>query len=613
MADELRFELLGPVRAWRGDDEVALGSPQQRSLLAFLLLQDGTPVTAGQAVAALWDGEPPPAAVGMVRSYVSRLRRALGPGAVGSVAGGYAVRAGHTDLTEFRRLLAAARSARRSGDGDAAAAATALRSALALWHGTPLAGVPADFAAFERVRLAELRLTALEDLAAADIGAGRPAEAAADLAELTAEEPLRERPRELLMLALYRSGRQADALAVFADVQRRLSGELGLYPGPDLRAMQRRILAADPALDPPEAVPAAPSSFARPATRPCQLPPDLPAFVGRRDEFAAAADALTPSAEGVPVVGVEGLAGIGKTAFAVHLGRMLPHFTEGHLFVDLGSSADPLTELLYGIGVRAGELPGSAGERATLWRTLSADRRLLIVLDDARDGEQVRSLLPGAGGAAVVVTARRRLYGVPAIRWLTLGVLSEPEARTLLERLVGAERLRPEPDAVRTLLGNAGGVPHVIQAAGERIASRPGWTMTDALRRLGHPDPGSPVLPPECAVIEGPYESALAQLAPEQARALRLLSLPDVAELPVAEAAAVLDLPVRDALQLVESLVDVHLLVAAGPDAYTFYPPLRAFARRRAHSDDGTEVTEAALARLDRMRRAERSLLGVGA
>lgn len=589
MTDELRFELLGPVRAWRGDDEVALGSPQQRSLLAFLLLQDGTPVTAGQAVAALWDGEPPPAAVGMVRSYVSRLRRALGPGAVGSVAGGYAVRAGHTDLTEFRRLLAAARSAWRSGDGDAAAAA-ALRSALALWRGTPLAGVPADFAAFERVRLAELRLTALEDLAAADIGAGRPAEAAADLAELAAEEPLRERPRELLMLALYRSGRQADALAVFADVQRRLADELGLYPGPDLREMQRRILAADPALDLPDAVPAEPypaPSFAGPVARPCQLPPDLPDFVGRHEELAAAAAALTPSAGTVPVVGVEGLARIGKTAFAVHLGRTLPHFTEGHLFVDLATSADPLTELLRGIGVPAAELPGSAGERATLWRTLSADRRLLIVLDDARDGAQVRSLLPGAGGAAVLVTARQRLYGLAATRWLTLGVLPGDDSRALLERLVGAERLRREPDAVRTLLGRAGGLPQVVQTLGERIASRPDWTLAVALERLHRPEPGSPVRPPECSAIEDPYDAMLVGLAPEQVRAFLLLSVPELPEVTPALAAQVLGLPLDAAAALVESLVDLHLLTATGPGTYAYVAPLRTFARHRARESYG--------------------------
>lgn len=588
MADELRFEVLGPVRAWRGDDEIALGSPQQRSLLAYLLLQDGTPVTTAQLVDALWDAAAPPAAVGMVRSYVSRLRRTLGPEVLASVAGGYAVRAGSVDLTEFRRLLAVA----RRSDGDAAA--TALRSALALWHGTPLAGVTADFAEFERVRLAELRLTALEDLAAADIGAGRPAEAAADLAELVAEEPLRERPRELLMLALYRSGRQADALAVFADVQHRLSDELGLYPGPDLRAMQQRILTADPALDAP-AAPAAPPaepqltpSSTGSVVRPCQLPPDLPEFVGRREELAAAAAALTPSAGTVPVVGVEGLTRIGKTTFAVHLGRSLhTEFPDGHLFVDLGTSSDPLAELLRGIGVPAGELPDSAGERATLWRTLSADRRLLVVLDDARDGEQVRSLLPGAGGAAVLVTARQRLYGLPATRWLTLGPLPDGDSHALFERLVGADRLRAEPDAVRTVLTRAGGLPQVVQALGERVASRPDWTLAAAVERLHSPEPGAPVRAPECSSIEDPYDTMLLGLVPEQTRAFLLLAVPEAPEITPALAAQVLGLPLPEASELVESLVDLHLLTATGPDTYAYVAPLRKFARNRARESYG--------------------------
>ncbi|MBB5786436.1 BTAD domain-containing putative transcriptional regulator [Jiangella mangrovi] len=594
MADELRFEVLGPVRAWRGDAEIALGSPQQRSLLAFLLLQDGTAVTTAQLVAALWPDEPPPAAVGMVRSYVSRLRRALGPAVVASVAGGYAVRLDSPDdldLTVFRRLLA---TARRS-DGDPAA--TALRSALALWRGTPLAGVAADFAEFERVRLAELRLTALEDLAAADIDAGRPAEAAADLAELVAEEPLRERPRELLMLALYRSGRQADALAVFADVQHRLSEELGLYPGPGLQELQRRILTAEP-VPPAPAAPTAPAaapvepqltpSFTGSVQRPCQLPPDLPEFVGRHEELAVAAATLTPSSGTVPVLGVDGLARIGKTTFAVHLGRSLPmEFPDGHLFVDLGTSADPLAELLRGLGVRAGELPDSTGERATLWRTLSAGRRLLVVLDDARDGDQVRSLLPGAGGAAVVVTARQRLYGLAATRWLTLGVLPDGDALALFERLVGAERLRAEPDAVATLLTQAGGLPQVVQALGERIASRPDWTLRAAVERLHAPEPDAPVRAPECSSIEDPYDAMLIGLVPEQTRAFLLLAVPEVVEITPSFAAEVLGLPLGEAADLVESLVDVHLLTATGPDTYAYVAPLRRFARNRARESYG--------------------------
>ncbi len=246
MAEGLRFEVLGPVRAWRDGTEIDLGSPQQRAILAILLLQAGTTASPEQLISAIWSGAAPRAAVGMVRSYVSRLRRVLPAGVIESVVGGYVLRAGEVDIAELQRQLGVAREARRAGDEQAVA--TALRAALRLWHGTPLAGVNGDYAEVERTRLGQLRLTVIEDLAAADIESGRHVEAAAELADVIAEDPLRERPRELLMLALYRSGRQAEALEIFTQVRHLLHGELGLEPGPDLREMQRRILAADPAL-----------------------------------------------------------------------------------------------------------------------------------------------------------------------------------------------------------------------------------------------------------------------------------------------------------------------------------------------------------------------------
>ncbi|MEV7038310.1 BTAD domain-containing putative transcriptional regulator [Amycolatopsis sp. NPDC051061] len=220
MTDAMRFEVLGPVRAWRGDVEIELGPPQQRTALAVLLLQEGTPLSPSQLVSALWGGAEPRAAVGVVRSYVSRLRHAGVP--IESTGGGYAIRPVSLDLTEFQRLQSSVRP-------------DALGAALLLWHSTPLAGVNGDYAEAARVRLVQLHLTAREDLAAADIAAGRAAQAVAALTDLIAEEPLRERPRELQMLALYRSGRQAEALDVYARTQRLLEAELGLDPGPELQ------------------------------------------------------------------------------------------------------------------------------------------------------------------------------------------------------------------------------------------------------------------------------------------------------------------------------------------------------------------------------------------
>jgi len=604
VAEGLRFEVLGPVRAWRDGTEIDLGSPQQRAILAILLLQAGTTASPEQLISAIWSGAAPRAAVGMVRSYVSRLRRVLPPGVIESVGGGYVLRAGEVDIAELQRQLGVAREARRAGDEQAVA--TALRAALRLWHGTPLAGVNGDYAEVERTRLGQLRLTVIEDLAAADIESGRHVEAAAELADVIAEDPLRERPRELLMLALYRSGRQAEALEIFTQVRHLLHGELGLEPGPDLREMQRRILAADPTLMARVEPAAAP-----PPRPPTQLPPDLRAYVGREQQLTLAVDALTPSDAGVPMIGIEGLAGIGKTTFAVHIGHAVAaNFPDGQLFVDLGAADEPLAEALRGIGVPDAGLPRSFSERVTLWRTLTTGRRLLIVLDDATDDEQVRSLLPGSGGSAVVITARRRLYGLAYVHWMKLDGLRPDDSVTLLELLIGADRVRPEAAAVRELVRHTAGLPQVLQAVGARIAARPAWTIADAMQRLGRPEHGSPDSPPECEAIERPYESVLAQLSAPQARAFRLLALADGPDIPLAAAAAALNLPVNDTARLLESLVDIHLLETGGLDRYYYREPLRVFARGRAQVDD---ESQAALTRLVRFYSSAKDRLPSGA
>jgi DNA-binding SARP family transcriptional activator len=572
VSGELRFEVLGPVRAWVGDRELELGTPQQRAILGILLLRGGATATPDQLINAVWGPAAPRAAIGVIRSYVSRLRRVLPKDVIESAGGGYSLRTANLDLTEFTRHIEAARGA------EPHTAARELRAALVLWRGTPLAGVNGDYAEFERTRLTQVRLAAVEDLAAADIESGRLAEAAAALAEVIAEQPLRERPRELLMLAHYRAGRQADALAVFAEIQHLLADELGLDPGPGLRDMQRRILAADPELAEHVGV--------------SQLPPDLPDFVGRADELAAIVNTL----DRVPVVGIEGLAGIGKTTLAVHIGHAVAErFPDGQVFVDVGATPDPLAELLRAVGVT--DLPAPA-ERPALWRARTAGRRLVVVLDNARDTDQLRDLMP-ASGSVVLITARRLLYGVRYARWRTLTGLRPDESMELLERIIG-ERVRREPDHARELALVSAGLPQVLAAVGARIASRPEWTLAAARDRLGHLPPEAPVQRPECGAIQGPYESALADLSPAQAQAFRLLGVADGPDISLAAAAAVLDRPVGETAALLESLVDVHLLELSGVDRYYFHQPVRVFARGRADLDDGPAAVQAALTRLVR-------------
>ncbi|MEV4318817.1 BTAD domain-containing putative transcriptional regulator [Actinocrispum sp. NPDC049592] len=589
MSGQLRFEVLGPVRAWLGAAEVELGTPQQRAILGILLLRNGGVAMPEQLVAAIWGVTAPRAAGSTVRTYVSRLRRALGP-VIESVGGGYALptEPGTLDVTDFERLVNAAREARHTGD--LTAEANLLRAALALWKGTPLAGVRGEYAEQERARLMQLRLAAVEDLAAADLELGRHAEAEAGLVPLVIEQPLRERPRELLMLALYRSGRQAEALAVYQEAQRLLSGELGLDPGPELREMQRRILKSDPSLAGPMAVhqPPAPQLV----EPPMQLPPDLPAYTGRSGIAEEMVKALVPSATHVPMIGLTGVPGVGKTALAVHVGHQLAaQFPDGQFFADMAWPGKPMSGLLRGMGVPAGEVPDSLSERSALWRSLTADRKVLLVMDDVQDLERVKLLMPGPGGPVVILTSRQRWIGLPHVRWLKVDGLPEDESLALLETLVGAARVRAELADASRLAELTSGLPQVLHAIGARLASRPGWSLATAAQRLGRRQ-----LEPQ--VIEGPYQTAMKALTPEQARAFRLLAVPDGPDITIPAAAAVLGLSIDDTAVLLDSLADVHLLEPGTSERYSFLGPVRAFARGRALTEDGEACCHEALVRL---------------
>ncbi|MFF7330938.1 BTAD domain-containing putative transcriptional regulator [Streptomyces sp. NPDC090306] len=601
-----RFCVLGPVRAWRGETPLNTGSPQQRALLAALLVRDGRTATAAELIDALWGTEPPSQALAALRTYASRLRKVLDPNVLVSESGGYAL---HTpgphalDLTVAQEWAAVAEKARAAGD--LTRARGALRSALDLWEGEPLAGVPGPYAEAQRVRLTEWQLQLQEACAELDLEQGGHAEAVSELTALTAAHPLRERLRELLMLALYRGGRQAEALAVYADTRRLLAAELGVEPGPGLRELQQRVLNADPGL----AEPAEPA--AEPAVtpvRPAQLPAAVQDFTGRTAHVAELSSALSTAGGRVMAVSaLAGIGGVGKTTLAVQVAHQAREtFPDGQLYVDLQGAgprpAEPgavLGAFLRALGTPDATIPDSAAERAALYRSVLDGRRVLVLLDNARDAAQVRPLLPGADGCAALITSRVRMVGLAGAHLIDLDVMSPEEALRLFTRIVGAERVAGEREASLDVVAACGFLPLAIRIAASRLAARRTWTVSvlaaklaDERRRLDELRAGD-------LAVKATFELGYGQLEPAQARAFRLLGLADGPDMSLAAAAAVLDLPADDAEDLLESLVDASLLESAAPGRYRYHDLVRLYARSCAERDEHPPgERDAALSRL---------------
>lgn len=589
----LRFSVLGPVRAWRGADSLPTGSPQQRALLAALLLREGRTATAGELIDALWGEEPPSQALAAVRTYASRLRKVLDPDVLVSESGGYAIRSlsdGALDLAVAQELATDAEKAKNSGD--LCHARSLLNKTLNLWDGEPLASVPGPYAETQRARLEEWRLQLLESRLDMDLEQGCHAEAVSELTALTAAHPLRERFRELLMLALYRSGRQAEALAVYADTRRLLADELGVDPRPGLKELQQRILQADPNLAEPSAPVAEPAVA---PVRPAQLPATVSDFTGRASFVSELGDVLA-SAEGrvMAVSALAGIGGVGKTTLAVHVAHQARGaFPDGQLYVDLqgagARAAEPETVLgafLRALGAADSSIPDSLEERAALFRSMLDGRRVLVLLDNARDAAQVRPLLPGTEGCAALITSRMRMVDLVGAHLVDLDVMSPEEALQLFTKIVGAERVAAEREAALDVVAACGFLPLAIRIAASRLAARRTWTVSvlaaklaDERRRLDELQAGD-------LAVKATFELGYGQLEPAQARAFRLLGLADGPDISLAAAAAVLDLPVEATEDLLESLVDTSLLESAAPGRYRYHDLVRLYARACAERDE---------------------------
>ncbi|WP_234357071.1 AfsR/SARP family transcriptional regulator [Streptomyces sp. NBRC 110028] len=578
--------------------------------MCVLLLRQGRTATADELVDAVWGETPPPEVIAGLRTYAFRLRRKLGPGVLVSEAGGYALRAGPEtlDLELCRRYEAQARRAR--AEGDPSEARKLLHTALGLWDGQPLAGVPGPYAQAQRGRLQEWRLALWEAGFELGLESGLHTEMVSELTAFTAEHPLRERPRGMLMLALYRSGRQAEALGLYADTRRLLAAELGVDPGPDLERLHQRILRADPALAAPPAAPMDAAAVHPTVPRPAQLPAPPTDFTGRR----AAVDALRgqllrPRGTAVAVAAVHGLGGVGKTALAVYVAQSVrEHFPDGQLYADLmghgprpAEPAAVLGTFLRALGTPPAALPEGTQERAALYRSLLADRRVLVLLDNAHSAARIRPLLPGARGCAVLVTSRARMADLDGAGLVGLDVMDPPEALALFTRIVGPARAAEEPEACQETVAACGFLPLAIRIAAARLAARPAWKVTSLTRRLADEHHRLHELRTGDLAVEASFALGYGQLPPEQARAFRLLALPDVPSLSLPTAATVLRRDPRGdraTASLLESLVDLSMLESAASDRWHYHDLLRLYARERAEAEETGAERRAVLARL---------------
>jgi DNA-binding SARP family transcriptional activator/tetratricopeptide (TPR) repeat protein len=622
----LRFAVLGPVLAWRDGVELDLGTPLQRSILAMLLLREGRAATPGELIDAVWGEDAPPRALGALRTYVSRLRTVLEPDRsrrtrpelLTSVGRGYALRVepAWLDLGVFQRETAAAETARRSGD--IGHAAELLRGALGLWSGEPLAGAVGPYAEQQRDRLIERRIGTVEALMELDLELGRHADVVAELIALTAQHPLRERLRAQLMLAYYRCGRQAEALSVFTDTRNALIEELGIEPGSELTDLHRRILAADPSLAPVKAAepvrpgPPEPTdedrAEAEPVVdmpKPAQLPAAVTDFTGRTS-LVNRLLTLLGGGEGVPVAAVSGIGGVGKTTLAVHVAHLAEElFPDGQLYADLrgyGNEPTPpetaLVAFLRALGIPVDVIPDGLAERAALFRSLLADRRMLVLLDNARDAEQVEHLLPGSAGCAAIVTGRGKLADLPAARLIDLDVMEPDEALSLLSAVAGPDRVAAERAPAMDVVAACGFLPLAVRIVASRLAARPSWTVASLVPRLADERRRLDEMKIGNLAVSATFALGYGQLDARQARAFRLLSLPNGSDISVFAAAAVLDLSPFAAEDLLESLVDASLLEAPAPGRYRFHDLLKLFARRKAEETDTPAERALALRRL---------------
>ncbi|MBG0829051.1 tetratricopeptide repeat protein [Planomonospora sp. ID67723] len=617
----MEFRVLGALEVASEGRHLDLGGSRQQVVLAVLLLNADRPVTTERLMEAIYGDNPPATSRAQVQICVHALRRLFSANnaleVIATRPQGYALQVDddQIDARRFENLVLKARKAR---DGHSfEEAVTHYRDALALWRGPALEGIESRLVQSAASRFAEQQITANEDCIQLELNLGRHHELVSELTRLVEEHPLREQLVGHLMTALYRSGRQAEALQVYRNARRTMIDELGIEPNERLQQLESAILTSDESLDPPDpptrisveprlALPAVPS----------MLPADIADFVGRQKQIDMIRQRLTVASSGaarfaVPIVTIAGQAGIGKTTIAVRAAHSVAeHFPDGQLYADLhGGTSRPVSPMqvlerfLRALGLPGTTLPDSLDERAETYRMLLAGRRMLIMLDDATTESQVLPLLPGDPASAVIVTSRSRLGGLAGVTQVDVDLFDSVQSLDLLSHIAGAERMQSEPESSVALAELCGHLPLALRIAGARLAARPHWSveqlterLRDGARRLDelmHGDMGIR------ASLSLTYEG----LSEETRRLFRRLAVLDSHVFSAWTSAALLDQPLADAQDLLDDLADAQLVdvISTGRHIntqYRFHDLIRVFARERLAAEESPAERTSALSRV---------------
>jgi DNA-binding SARP family transcriptional activator len=610
----LDIRVLGSVEAEIHGADVNLGPRQQRLVLGLLALEAGRLVSVDRLVELIWPVSAPRTAEHAVRVCVSRLRAALSAAGAGAEDAsiiakgpGYLLRTdpARIDAHRFQKLIDRARGA------EDATAVALLEDALGLWRGPALADAAEEVRARLCAGLEESRLAAAEDRLDALLRLGSHRQALGELTALARARPDRERVIELLMLALHRGGRTSQALDTYRETRARLREELGIEPGERLRNLELRILREDPALCPPETQ-AAPTPDTAPVRAPALLPPGIADFTGRDAHLRWLSEMIPQGSAAMPIAVIAGSAGVGKTALAVRWAHSVrDRFPDGQLYIDLrGCTLDApvrpeqaLAHFLRATGVPPGQVPVDAAEAAGMFRSLLADKRMLVLLDDACSAEQVRPLLPASSGCQVVITSRNRLDGLVArdsARRATLEVLSLPEALTLLGRMLGEDRVAAEPEAAAELARTCALLPLALRIAAAQLSGQPGRLIRDHLAELRRGDLLAKLenAGDTEAAVGAAFELSYTALEPAVRRLFGLIGLVPGPEVTAEAAAALAGCDADDAARLLDRLAAAHLVDHAAPGRYTMHDLLRRYAAERALKTQDEHTRQLATERL---------------